>query len=488
MSGASEVSNPVGGPRTAVPAQRPWRPEDREFLPAALEVLETPPSPVRMWLLQTICALVAISIAWMFVGRIDVIAVAQGKIQPTGRVKLIQSLETGKVREVLVSNGLRVREGQAVILLDDSEAQAEEQGLVESLGAYRAEAARRKAAIDAALANDSTPPHVDWPKGVPDEILARERRVLTGDLGQLRSSIASSAALRRQKEAEATRLANTVASQEELLKIEDKRVELRSELESQKLGSKLSLFDALETLQNQRTQLAQQKGQLDETNAALTVLDRDVSKTISAFIAENSQKLADAERQSADLVQKLVKARARTAHMVLSAPASGTVQALSITSIGQVLMSGEEVMRIVPDNAGFEIESYMPNKDIGFIKAGQQAVVKIESFPFTRYGSLSARVIRVGKEAIPEPDAQMQEANPARAARSTLTAGAQRMQNLVFPVTLSLQQNTINADGVDIPVSNGMAVTVEIRTGERRIIDYVFSPLVEVASKAMKER
>jgi hemolysin D len=488
MSTSAETRPPLGRPAKALPPRRQWRAEDREFLPAALEILETPPSPVRIWLLQTICALVAISIAWMFIGRIDVVAVAQGKIQPTGRVKLVQSLETGRVREVLVGNGVRVREGQPVVLLDDSEARAEEQGLTETLAAFRAEAARRKAAIAAALANEWEGPRVEWPEQLPGDILAREQRVLSGDLGQLRSAIASSLAMRQQKEAESARLSNSVASQQELLKIEDKRVELRSDLESQKLGTKLALFDALETLQNQRTQLVQQKGQLDEAIAALRVLDRDVNKLISAFVAENGQKLADAERQASDIVQKLAKARARTAHMVLAAPSSGTVQALTITSVGQVLMPGEEVMRVVPDQTGFEIESYMPNRDIGFVKVGQPAVVKIESFPFTRYGSLSAQVVRIGTEAIPDIDAQMQEANPAKSARSTLTAGVQRMQNLVFPVTLSLQQNSINADGVDIPISNGMAVTVEVRTGERRIIDYIFSPIVEVASGAMKER
>jgi hemolysin D len=279
----------------------------------------------------------------------------------------------------------------------------------------------------------------------------------------------------------------TIASQEELLKIEDKRVQLRTGLESRGLGTKLALFDA-ETLQNQRSSLANQQGQLMGAIAALDVLDHDKAKAVSTFIADNSQKLGEAQRQAAETAQKLAKAQAKTMHMTLRAPVSGTVQAVSITSIGQVVMPGEEVMRIVPDGVGVEIEAYMPNKDIGFIAVGQEAVVKIESFPFTRYGTLRARVTRIGNEAIPEPDAQQREANPAKAAKSMLTAGAQRMQNLVFPVTLTLEKTTISADGAEIPVVNGMAVSVEVRTGSRRVIDYVLSPLAEVASQAMKER
>ena len=464
------------------------RAQDREFLPAALEILETPPSPMRIWLLQAICAVAAISILWMFVGKIDVIAIAQGKVQPAGRVKLVQPLDSGKVREVLVANGAGVREGDPVVVLDDSEARAEERSLAGALASVRAEAARRKAAIGAAVAGNFTPPAVDWPQNLPDSILARETQVLANDLALLRSSLASLAAQRRQKEAERARLTDVIASQEKLIEIDEQRVDIRSTLESQKLGSKLNLFDALEALQNQRTSLAQQKGQLAETIAALDVIDRDSAKAIQNFLAENSQKFADIERQAEDAVHKLAKAAAKTSHMTLRAPVAGTVQALSITSIGQVLMPGEEVMRIVPEDAEIEIECYVANKDIGFVKVGQPAVVKLESFPFTRYGSLPARVKRVSREAIPEPDAQQQEGDPAKAGRSSVLGGAQRIQNLVFPVVLSLDRTMIAADGAEIPVTNGMAVTVEVKTGYRRIIDYIFSPLVEVASTAMKER
>ena len=461
---------------------------DREFLPAALEILETPPSPIQMLLLQSICIVAAITIAWTFIGKIDVIAVAQGKVQPTGRVKLVQPLETGKVQRLFVANGSKVEAGQGVVALDDSELRAEGLSLASSLASLRAEAARRTTAIAAARAKDFKPPDVDWPPDAPENILTREQRVLAGDLASLQSSIASLAAQRLQKQAERTRLANTIASQEELLKIEDDRVQLRSYLESKQLGSKLNLFDAQESLQNQRTSLAQQQGQLAEAEAALGVLEGDATKTVATFVADNSQKLADAERRIEDTVQKLTKADARRSHMLLTAPVAGTVQALSITSIGQVVMPGEEVMRIVPSEDGIEIECYMPNKDIGFIKPGQEAVVKVESFPFTRYGTLPAHITRVSREAIPEPDAQQQEGDPARSPHSTLAAGAQRVQNLFFPVTLTLEKRTISADGEEIPISNGMAVTVEIKTGRRRIIDYVFSPFVEVASKAMKER
>jgi hemolysin D len=145
-------------------------------------------------------------------------------------------------------------------------------------------------------------------------------------------------------------------------------------------------------------------------------------------------------------------------------------------------------MRIVPDDAGLEIEVYVLNKDIGFVKPGQQAVVKVESFPFTQYGTIAAKVTRVARDAIPEPEANQSEGDPAHAANSSAFAGAQRTQNLVFPVTLQPEAATIGVDGGAMPLTSGMAATVEIKTGSRRILGFIFSPLVEIGESAMRER
>jgi hemolysin D len=159
-----------------------------------------------------------------------------------------------------------------------------------------------------------------------------------------------------------------------------------------------------------------------------------------------------------------------------------------IANVGQVVTSGQEVMRVVPEDSTLEIEAYVMNRDIGFVNVGQEAVVKVESFPFTRYGSVKAHVIRIAKDAIPSPDASAIEGDPARASAASGFAGGERTQNLVFAVVLRPDVSSIAVDGVDQPLTSGMAVTVELKTGARRLLEYVFSPLVEVASRAMRER
>jgi hemolysin D len=483
------MNKPLQPPRAIEPPAPRRRRADNAFLAPALEILETPPSPVRVALIWIICALAAASIAWAYFGRIDIIAVAQGKFQPTGRVKVIEPLETGKVAALRVSNGSRVAAGDVLVEFDRSAAEADAQSARAGLASSRAEAARRGAALEAARTRQfDPPPTIAWPDETPPALRTREQRVLAADLGQVAASLASYEAQRAQKQAERDQLLLTIATQKNLVATLQERVDMRTELVAERAGAKAAVIDATETLQYQITQLAIQQGQLASASRALDVFDKDMQKAIETFRAENAEKLSEAERQAEELEQKLAKAEAAIEHLTLKAPIAGTVQASALTTIGQVVSSGQEVMRIVPEDAGLEIEVYVLNKDIGFVKPGQEAVVKIESFPFTQYGTIAARVTRVARDSIPEPEANQNEGDPARAANSSAFAGAQRTQNLVFPVTLEPEAATIGIDGRPVPLTPGMAATVEIKTGSRRILEFLFSPLLQIAGGAMRER
>ena len=263
---------------------------------------------------------------------------------------------------------------------------------------------------------------------------------------------------------------------------------MRTKLVEMKAGARAAVIDATETLQYQITQEAKQEQDLASLAAGLEVIARNSDKAVEDFISENAQKLEDAERRAEDVEQRLAKAQAELDHLTLRAPIAGRVQSSIITNVGQVVTSGQEIMRIVPEDSGLEIQAYVRNRDIGFVRIGQEAVVKIESFPFTRYGSIKAHVTRIAKDAIPEPDANAIEGDPTRVSNAAGFAGGERTQNLVFPVVLKPDAETIAIDGAVQPLTSGMAVTVELKTGARRMLEYLFSPLVEVASKAMRER
>ena len=217
---------------------------------------------------------------------------AQGKIQPTGRVKTIQPLETGRVVAIHVENGQHVKAGEVLVELDPAEAVADEQASLSALASYKAERLRRRAALAAAESTlDSKTPKIAWPEDIPQAIREREQRVLEGDLGQLRVSAQSYDAQIAQKKDEEHRLENTVQAEQALIDTLQQRVAMRKGLLARGSTPKAAVLDAMETLQTQETQLAMQRGQLLEARAAQRVLEQERQKTIETFIAENGQKL-----------------------------------------------------------------------------------------------------------------------------------------------------------------------------------------------------
>lgn len=487
-------------PRTAKPARLAKRQrEDNEFLPAALEILETPASPVRTAMIWFVCVLAASALLWTWLGTFDIVATAQGKIQPTGRVKVIQSIEVGKTIEISVSNGSKVRAGDLLVRLDDTEIRTEEAASTASLHAFQAEVTRRKA-VQATVnawregglwhvAHVDGGQRPEFPPEIPEDIANRERLVYEADVSQLGSSLDNLNAQRLQRQAEIDSLTKTIAAQDVLVQTLDERVIMRTRLIPTEAGSRAQVIDALQQLQEAQANLANRNGQLATARAALSVTISEAEKLVHDSLADNIEKQSAAERQVDELTQQVIKAGKRRQSMTIASPVDGIVQASAINTVGQVVSAGSELMRIVPENAALEIEAYLPNHDIGFVTAGQEAIIKVEAYPFTRYGMIAGRVLRVATDAIPEPDAQQVEEAPAKELQSIVPTGnVQRVQNLVFPVTVTPDKATIDVDGKAMPLSPGMAVTVEIKTGKRRILEYLFSPLAEISSEAMGER
>lgn len=463
---------------------------DREFLPAALELLETPPSPIRIAAIWVIVAGLAIGLIWSYFGHLDIHAVAQGRIQPAGRSKIVQPLEPGKVSAVAVENGSHVKSGDVLIELDPTETGADREAQARDFESARAEAERRRVAVARAERGDFSATVVPFPPEVSETVRQREQSVLAADLAQLASTSANLLAQRAERLATKERLTQSIASRNKLIALAKERFDMRDELLRRGSLSRAMVIEVEQQYETQITQLVTDKGQLIEAEAQLVTLDAKLEETKRQFIADQLQKLAEAERKADRLAQELVKAKSKNERTVIRAPIDGTVQQLTVTSIGQVVTTGQALMTIVPAGGPIEIEALIQNQDIGFIEPGQKVVVKVEPFPFTRYGTIDGQVVRVSHDAVDEREA-MGLSDPSAAARQQGSATAQapaRAQSLVFPATISLAKRSMNIDGKEIALSPGMAVTVEVLTGSRRAIDYVLSPLREVASQTAHER
>jgi hemolysin D len=286
------------------------------------------------------------------------------------------------------------------------------------------------------------------------------------------------------------RLNMSIAFQQTLMETLVQRVSTRQEAINLNVGTKINLYDAKEELERSQSQLASDQGQLIETDAALKELQSETAKTISQFIADNENKLAEASRKADEARQVLAKAEARLARTKLYAPIDGVVQQTAVTTVGQVVTTGQQLVVITPDKAKLQVEALVANLDIGFVKLGQPAVIKIDAFPFTRFGVLHGTVVKIAPAAVAEQDAKRVLANAtaaANAAQSPATAPGQP-ESFVFPVTIALGETAMNVDGAKIPLTPGMTATVEIKTDSRRVIDYLLSPLAKIASEAARER
>lgn len=472
---------------------------DREFLPAAIELLETPASPIRAAMIWLLCSLVTITLIWAYFGTFDIVATAQGKIQPTGRVKIVQSEETGRVISTSVANGRFVQKGEILIELDPTAVLAEERSAALRVAALDAEIARRKASqrlLVALLKTDfrvsefkSAIEPVQFPNGLSETAMERERDVFDADGEKFVGLFSSLRAQYLKAKAQVDSHEVTDRAQKTFISTLNDRVAMRSRLVDVSAGTRAAVMDAKETLQEAERDLASQRGQYHEAISNLDVIYSEARSQFEVARSENMEKLVQARRDRDLAVQDHAKANRRLSAMIIRSPDAGIVQTSAITTVGQLVTPGSELMRIVPDNAKLEIEAYLQNRDIGFVQAGQTAVIKIEAFPFTRYGILDGKVTRVATDAIPEPDARQLEEAAVENLQSTVPiSNAQRVQNLVYPVVVEPTNSTIRIGERSMTLSPGMAVTIEIKTGQRRILEYLFSPLAEIASSAMNER
>jgi hemolysin D len=516
-------------PPEAPPQPRPSSPppvtvtgRDREFLPAALEILETPPPPLPIALIATIslCALVAL--VWSYFGRLDVHATAPGKVETMGYAKVIEPLDPGKIAAIHAETGQSVKAGDLLLELDPAEVNADAQSAQDALYASLAEAARRRyaiAAVQAAVAQAPAPApqdtpdargaaetsdldpieilagrtqfEVPWDQALPETFRLREEAVLRADLTQLADSLKALDKQMAEKLATRQRLNMSIAFQNTLVDTLHQRVSTRQQAIDLQVGTKINLYDAKEELEKSEAALASDQGQLIETDAALKQVQSEKMKTVSQFIADNENKLADASRKADESRQALAKAAARLARTRLYAPIDGVVQQTAVTTVGQVVTTGQQLIVLTPNGGKLQVEALVANMDIGFIKLGEQAVIKVDAFPFTRFGTLRGKVVQIASAAISEQEAKRALANATYAANgapSAPTSAPGQPESFVFPVIVALDETAMKIDNAVIPLTPGMTVTVEIRTDSRRVIDYLLSPLAKTASEALKER
>jgi len=480
----SRPNMPVGSSRRVIPLRRPQarRSEELSFLPAALEIVETPPSPARRAIGAAIILLLCAALGWSWWGTIDVVASASGKIVPSGHTKVIQPFETGVVRSIRVQDGQAVKTGDALIELDPTVNAAERDHLQNDLLAEQLNIARIRAALaDGDPAADFTPP-----SGAALVLVTAQRQLLVNQVTEHRAKIAALDRQEAQKEAEQATTSATIHKLETIIPVIQQRVDIRKTLMDKELGSKLTYFEVLQLLVEQQQELGVQKSHLREAEAAADAIRETRRQAVAEYRRTLSDELAKAEQKANGLAQDLIKAEQKTRLQLLTAPVDGVVQQLAIHTVGGVVTPAQALLVVVPSESELEIDAMVSNRDIGFVHSGQEAEIKVDTFNFTRYGLLHGRVLTVSQDAV------IRERQENRSNDRTLgiqnDTSEPKGQELNYSARVSLDRTQMRIDDRMVNLSPGMAVTVEIKTGSRKIISYLLSPLVRYNHDSLRER
>ncbi|MCL2791351.1 MAG: HlyD family type I secretion periplasmic adaptor subunit [Desulfobulbus sp.] len=409
--------------------------QEAAFLPAALALQERPVSPAARLTGRILMTLVAVILAWSILGKIDIVVNAAGKIIPSGHTKAIASVDVASVRALYVREGQSVKAGDVLVELDTSALDADRDKARGDAAVATLLAARSKAMITAI--DTLKPPQLEEIDSVPQE------QWLAAEL-HLQEQY-------RDFQAKLIRLDGEIRRYSQALPLVTKRARDFKELAArhdvsthawlEKEQARIDLEGQLTTARNQRAELIAQARR--EAHDALT----------------------EGGRMAHGSTQDMVRAEAHSRLLKLTAPVDGTVQQLAVHTVGGVVPVAQPIMLVVPKEDQVEVEAFLENKDIGFVQVGQKAAVKIDAFEYTKYGTVPGSVSHVSHDAIED-----------------------EKKGLIYAVKVLLDRSTLDVDGQEMQLSPGMSVNVEIKTGNRRVIEYVLSPVLRHQRESLNER
>jgi hemolysin D len=457
--------------------------DETAFLPAALEIVETPASPVGRAVAATIIAIFCFSVGWASFSHIDIVASAAGKVVASGGTKVVQPFEMGIVRAIHVRDGQQVSAGDVLVELDPTINESDRDHIRSDLIATQLEIARLKAGL-ADMKNPVDAFHP--PSNATPAQVDMQRDYLKKQTAEYRAKIEVLDRQLEQKQAERDTIQATVGKLSAIVPIVQQRVDIRKVSSDQEYTSKFQYLEMVQLLVEQQQELLVQRSRLRETEASMAALSESRTQAIAEFQRTLFGQLAEAERKADGLGHDVAKSEQKINAQYLTAPIAGTVQQLAIHTIGGVVSPAQVLLAVVPTESRLEVEAMILNRDVGFIHPKQQAEIKVDTFNFTKYGLLHGEVLSVSQDAIVRDKAidRGSEKNPG----ADNTSSEPKGQDLSFSTRVSLDRSQMQIDDRLINLTPGMAVMVEIKTGSRSLLGYLLSPLMKYGHDSLRER
>lgn len=481
----------------AVPKTRAAKPlrrgrDELAFLPAALEIIETPASPVGRATAMTIVGATVFAIIWASIGKVDIVVTAQGRIEPIGNSKIVQPLQSGVVQSILAQDDQQVVAGQPLILLDPTNAQADKTRTGYDLLQAQLDQSRLAGLRDAWLTG-RPPQLVNPPANAPQALLeateAATQAQYAGQVAKL-AALDQQIAQQQEKNGEAVatmdQLQATLGYSKEMAAVRDNAMKLG-------VGDKIDWISANQQLTQQQHQMPVVKMQEIEAISAQQALVAQRAQAVADYETSVLGDLVKANQQMDQDQQDLAKADEELRLDTLRAPIHGTVQELSVHTVGGVVTPAEELLVVVPDNPQLNAEVRIENRDMGFVHVGQTVQIKITAYDFTRYGTIPGTVIGIshdveGAMPIDTPPSSGMNANQGSGTQSGIPTPAQQdAQAGSYIARIAFNQTTIMTEHGAVALQPGMQLTADIKTGRRSVISYLLSPVDMLRRTALRQ-
>ncbi|MES2054348.1 MAG: HlyD family type I secretion periplasmic adaptor subunit [Pseudomonadota bacterium] len=439
-----------------------FRSDETDFLPAALEIVETPVSPTARATTWILVGALVFTICWLTFGKVDVVAAAPGRLIPVDSVKLIQPAAPGVVHAILVHDGQRVRAGQALVELDPTVSNAEAVQARKALETAELDAARGHAILSGLDGHGLV---FNPPPGTPPAVAATQVALARAQLADIQATAETHRAERHASVSSRSEALIQAAKLTETLPLLDEQIAANEQLLAKGYVSKLKVIE----MRRQRLAAARDRDAAIQTaNKAAAQMAGAGSNIVQSGAEARARVLADLAKAESDAKlrrEELAKATQKSSLQTLTSPVNGTVTQLAIHTLGGVVEAAKPIMVIVPDGGKLVADVKILNRDVGFVRVGQAVAVKLDAFPFTRHGTLPGTIQSLGSDAIED-----------------------EKLGLVYPARIILDRTSGLKPNSQVKATVGMQVTADIRTGQRSILSYLLSPIDEATLEAGRER
>lgn len=437
-----------------------------EFLPEIVKAQERPPSPLPRTVLYVLLGLFAITLAWACFGRLDIVAVAQGKLVPQSFLKIVQPADSGIVREILVKEGDEVKEGQVLARMDARLSDADGKTLETELHRRRLQLRR----IDAELAGTAMKQETGDPADVYAQAAAQYQDRRQAYLDSLATEQATLARARHDLQG-ATEIQ---AKLERSVPIYKDQAESWDRLAREGFAGRLLALDRQRTYVESEQDLKAQAQNVASLKATIAQSERRLAQLTSNYRQQLQNERVEAGAVYQKLQQDWDKQQYRSSLLELKAPQAGVVKDLATHTVGTVVAPGTILLTLVPRGEPLVAEAWIGNADAGFVRANQKVRVKLAAYPFQKYGMVDGVVSHIGADAHEKADASNPSVKP--------------MQEAAYRTLISLSSAHLDSQGQRLRLLPGMLVSAEIHLGTRSVLEYLLSPVQKITHEAGRER